>query len=224
MIVAKRVLLVEGNDDFHVLSSLFKHHNIPDAFRLNETGGIDRLLETFPVQLKATAIERVGIVVDADLSIADRWRAIQGILRSAGFAHVPNTPDEQGTIITQSNKPDVGIWLMPDNRLPGLVEDFAACLIPLDDRLSQLALQAIDAIPVNDRRFSDIHRSKRPYSHMASLASRPRHSDGSGYYQKVLGRQCAERSQFSSLGGSPAPSMTQMHAATHSSASRRSAE
>jgi hypothetical protein len=110
--------------------------------------------------LKATAIERVGIVVDADLSIADRWRAIQGILRSAGFAHVPNAPDEQGTIITQSNKPDVGIWLMPDNRLPGLVEDFAACLIPLDDRLSQLALQAIDAIPVNDRRFSDIHRSK----------------------------------------------------------------
>jgi hypothetical protein len=160
MIVAKRVLLVEGNDDFHVLASLFKHHNIPEAFRLNETGGIDRLLETFPVQLKATAIERVGIVVDADLSIADRWRAIQGILRSAGFTHVPNTPDEQGTIITQANKPDVGVWLMPDNRLPGLVEDFAACFIPQSDRLSQLALQAIDAIPINDRRFSDIHRSK----------------------------------------------------------------
>jgi hypothetical protein len=152
--------LVEGNDDFHVLASLFKHHNIPECFRLNETGGIDRLLETFPVQLKATAIERVGIVVDADLSIADRWRAIQLILRSAGFTSVPNAPDEEGTIITEANKPDVGIWLMPDNRLPGLVEDFAACLIPQNDRLSRLAHQAIDAIPINDRRFSEIHRSK----------------------------------------------------------------
>jgi hypothetical protein len=160
MIVAKRVLLVEGNDDFHVLAGLFKHHNIPESFRLNETGGIDRLLETFPVQLKATAIERVGIVVDADLSIADRWRAIQLILRSAGFTSVPNAPDEEGTIITEANKPDVGIWLMPDNRLPGLVEDFAACLIPQNDRLSRLAHQAIDAIPINDRRFSEIHRSK----------------------------------------------------------------
>jgi hypothetical protein len=160
MIVAKRVLLVEGNDDFHVLASLFKHHNVPDTFRLNETGGIDRLLETFPVQLKATAVERVGIVVDADLSIANRWRAIRQILSSAGFSDVPNTPHEQGTIIVEAGKPRVGVWIMPDNRLPGLVEDFAAFLIPQDDRLSELARQAIDTIPINERRFSDMHRSK----------------------------------------------------------------
>lgn len=152
--------MVEGNDDFHVLASLFKHHNIREAFRLNDTGGIDRLLETFPVQLKATAIERVGIVVDADLSLTDRWRSIQRVLVSAGFNSVPNAPDEQGTIITEANKPAVGIWLMPDNRLPGLVEDFAACLIPENDRLSELANKALDAIPVNERRFSNIHRSK----------------------------------------------------------------
>lgn len=160
MIVAKRVLLVEGNDDFHVLASLFKHHKIPESFRLNETGGIDRLLETLPVQLKATAIERVGIVVDADFSIADRWRAIQRILSSAGFTDIPNAPDEQGTIITEANRPGVGIWIMPNNRLPGLVEDFAACLIPENDPLSQLAHRAIDSIPINDRRFSNLHRSK----------------------------------------------------------------
>jgi hypothetical protein len=160
MIVAKRVLLVEGNDDFHVLASLFKHHKIPEVFRLNEMGGIERLLETFPVQLKATAIERLGIVVDADLSISDRWRAIQRVLRLAGFTGVPNAPDKEGTIVTEANKPNVGIWLMPDNHLPGLVEDFAACLIPENDRLSELAHQAIDAIPIDDRLFSDIHRSK----------------------------------------------------------------
>jgi hypothetical protein len=160
MIVAKRVLLVEGNDDFHVLASLFKHHGVPDAFRLNETGGIDRLLETLPVQLKATAVERVGIVVDADLNIANRWRAIRQILLTAGFSEIPDAPNERGTIIMELSKPKVGIWIMPNNRLPGLVEDFAAFLIPQDDHLSELAHQAIDAIPINRRRFSEAHRSK----------------------------------------------------------------
>jgi hypothetical protein len=196
MIVAKRVLLVEGNDDFHVLASLFKHHNIPDTFRLNETGGIDRLLETFPVQLKATAIERVGIVVDADLSIADRWRAIQAILHSAGFANVPDAPDEQGTIITQANKPDVGVWLMPDNRLPGLVEDFATYLIPQNDRLSQLALQAIDAIPSEDRRFSGAHRSKAHIHTWLAWQADPGTPMGLAITKKYLDAQAPSAANF----------------------------
>jgi hypothetical protein len=152
--------MVEGIDDFHVLASLFKHHNVPEVFKLSEFGGLGRVIETLPVQLKATGIERVGIVVDADLDVESRWNSIRNVLIGAGFQNVPSAPNEEGTILRQTELPSVGIWLMPNNRVPGLVEDFAACLIPDGDALSLRALQVIDNIPPAERRFSEAHKSK----------------------------------------------------------------
>lgn len=160
MTITSRVLLVEGNDDLHVCASLFKRNEIPETFTLHDVGGVDRLLEMLPVQLKASGIERVGMVVDADLDATARWNRIRSVLISAGFSNIATTPNANGTVLEHTDMPRVGIWLMPDNRLPGMVEDFAAYLIPQNDLLSARANRVINEIPTQERRFSIHHRAK----------------------------------------------------------------
>jgi hypothetical protein len=43
---------------------------------------------------------------------------------------------------------------MPDNSLPGSLEDFATHLIPPDDALWPRAMKAVEDIPVGERRFT----------------------------------------------------------------------
>lgn len=67
---------------------------------------------------------------------------------------VPPDPDPGGTIIEQADQPVVGIWLMPDNQLPGMLEDFIAFLVSEDDVLWGQAEHCLRQIPEQERRFS----------------------------------------------------------------------
>ena len=125
--MVERYLLVEGKDDEHVFYHLLKHHQIPECFEIKNKEGIDNLLDTLPTELKRSNLERLGIVVDANMDIAARWRILRNILASAGDGDVPASPDPAGTIIILE-QPErtltVGIWFMPNNTLPGMLEDF----------------------------------------------------------------------------------------------------
>jgi hypothetical protein len=160
MIHSRRVLLVEGSDDLHVISSLMQHHNVPELFQIVAQEGINALLEALPVRLKASGAKCVGIVIDANTSIDARWASIRSILLNAGYVNVPGTPDALGTIIEDDEKPRVGIWIMPDNRIPGMLEDFASFLIPSSDTLGRRARVALESIPPEERLFPKAHLSK----------------------------------------------------------------
>ena len=67
-------LLVEGNDDQHVIWGLLARHNFPQVFDVEEKGGVENLLRVLPVQLKASGIVAVGAVLDADINLAARWK------------------------------------------------------------------------------------------------------------------------------------------------------
>ena len=54
--------------------------------------------------------------------------------------------------------PRIGIWIMPDNKIPGILEDFVKYLIPEDDSLRDYSLQCVDNLP--EKRFKDSYRSK----------------------------------------------------------------
>lgn len=57
----------------------------------------------------------------------------------------------------------VGAWLMPDNELPGMLEDFIVSLRPADDVLLphvDALLQGLPAPDVCPRRFAEVHRAK----------------------------------------------------------------
>lgn len=152
-------LLVEGNDDEHVLYSLLTHHQIPERFKIRNKQGIDKLLESLDVELKRSGLDRLGIIVDADIDLPARWQSLRSILSASGY-NVPLTPGLNGTIIKQVDQPTVGVWVMPNNNLPGMLEDFASFLIPSDDILWPLSDSVVQQVVAQERRFPESHLMK----------------------------------------------------------------
>lgn len=73
---------------------------------------------------------------------------------------MPEVPDPSGTIIDDESLPRLGVWIMPDNVLPGMLEDYMAFLVPDGDPLLVRAGNCVDEIPAEERRFAAVHRSK----------------------------------------------------------------
>lgn len=161
--MAKQIaqLVVEGKNDRHVVWALCQQHNVPETFTVEVAGSDNKLLKGFPLRLKTPNIRALGIVIDADQNLNGRWQAILNRLRSAGYQNLPETPNPQGTIITNPSKPKVGIWLMPNNQLPGMLEDFVTHLIPKEDQLASKAEQTLTELEdENLPHYQPIHRTK----------------------------------------------------------------
>lgn len=155
-----RFLLVEGNDDQHVIWSLLKYHNFPHCFEVQEKGGIDRLLASFPVQIKGSAVEALGIVIDADLDALARWTSIKGDLTRLGYTGCPLDLPTAGLVLEQEDLPKVGVWIMPNNATNGMLEDFVAWLVPPDDALWAHSEAVLNAMPQGLLEFSPRHTAK----------------------------------------------------------------
>src|SRR5262249_21805848 len=135
-------LLVEGADDANVCYHLLRSHHIPvkerDIRKTNNTGieivdinGLENLLANLPQQIRATnTLASLGIVVDADEDISARWQSLRDVVLKAGYSTAPVDPDLEGTIIYESDQPTIGIWIMPNNELPGMLEHFCRFLVP----------------------------------------------------------------------------------------------
>ncbi len=158
--MGRRVLLVEGSDDQHVLWALFEAHNVPQAFKAEKAGGVEQLLEAIPVWLKASDLERFGVVLDADEDIRPRWEQVRSRITAAGCPDVPTDPRPGGTVLQIPDGPKVGVWLMPDNKVPGMLENFVAFLVPQDDQLLPCVDGFLDGIPLPVRRCPDARRPK----------------------------------------------------------------
>ena len=97
---AKRILLVEGKDDCHVILGLCGACNIPESFGVYECGDDAGVLK----RLNALIVgpnrpETVGIVFDADERGAlSRWEQIKTKILRHGYAF-PDSPDKTGTIL-----------------------------------------------------------------------------------------------------------------------------
>jgi len=158
----RNYLLVEGKDDLHVFYSLLEHYKIPEQFNIEEKEGIDKLLETFEVELYGSELGRLGIVVDADTNLDGRWRRLQHILKSSGYSTAPINPNPEGTVIEEEGRPVVGIWLMPNNKIPGMLEDFVSFLVSPNDVLWPLAEDIVQKVKVleEELRFLNAHESK----------------------------------------------------------------
>ena len=164
-LVAKRggpqnVLLVEGRDDKHVFYSLLQHHGVPDQFEIRDADGIEQLKDAFAAGLVSSELELFGVVVDADSDLSTRWLSLRNTMINAGYKIVPMTPDANGTIVKQPGKITVGIWLMPDNILPGMIEDFIKFLVPEDDVLWPIAEDVVQKVIETDRKFRPSYKSK----------------------------------------------------------------
>ena len=147
-----RVLLVEGQDDEHIVSHLRERNLSMPEFAIADRQSISKLLRAIAADVLAPGRTAVGILVDADEDVQSRWQAVVNRLLRANIDS-PERPDPSGTII--DTRPRVGIWLMPNNETPGELEEFVASMIPDGDPVWPLAKEYVDRIPTKHRKFSD---------------------------------------------------------------------
>lgn len=133
-------LLVEGKNDEHVLYALCQRYNFPkEAFAIRSCEGVDKLLEQLPVELKSSGLETLGVIIDADEASERRWHQLKDKVKHI-VNDLPDTLPNQGLIHPFGHGKWLGVWIMPDNQLNGMLEDFLAFLVPDDD----LLLPAVD--------------------------------------------------------------------------------
>ena len=61
--------------------------SLPQVFEVQRREGVEDLLQSIPVELKASERERLAVVLDADKDIEKRWRRL-----SALSARAPGLP------------------------------------------------------------------------------------------------------------------------------------
>ena len=140
----------------HVVRHLRDHQDRSDipAFDIVDKDGIANLIRAIGPEIKAPSRLAVGILADANDDPRARWQEIADKLRKAGV-ETPNWPASTGGVVVtgEVGRPRVGVWLMPDNRSPGELEDFVARLIPEGDAVWPLAGRYVSGIPADARRF-----------------------------------------------------------------------
>ena len=143
-----RVLLVEGQDDDHVVAHLCDRSGLPRDFSIVQKGGFSELSRSIPVELAAPGRLALGVLVDANDDPAARWQAVRDRCERRGIA-LPSRPDPEGVVV--AGRPRVGVWLMPDNQSPGQLEDLVAAMIPAEDVVWRLAQEFVNSIPEPER-------------------------------------------------------------------------
>ena len=167
---SRKVLLVEGIDDKYVVEKLCERHNFEVEFDILDSGGFPELKKAIPLQARAEGQEALGVLIDGNENPAGRWDGVTYQLRMEGYKP-PRQMASNGTIIAGvGRRPQVGVWLMPDNSSKGQLEDFVQELIPAGDPVWPLATDYIEGIPESERKFT-LRKMQRAKVH-AWLAAR----------------------------------------------------
>ena len=178
MAIHKNVLLVEGQDEKRTIPELIELNGIDwgsgknTIVHIKDYEGYENIIKpgSISTELKADGIEALGILLDADEYPQDRWIAIRNACRNSNAVSIiPDELPEEGLIIEADNGVRVGIWIMPDNKLPGMLETFLGYLLPTDNSLLwEFAESTINSAKEQGAPFTEYHREKaRIYSWLA---------------------------------------------------------
>ncbi len=163
--MGQKLLLVEGKDDKHVLMHICGNRDGPSLDKIKSHESVEELIGNLTEELRAAVHEGdiVGVVVDADADLENRWVAIRNQIIKAEYENVPGSPILEGTIIdppADKFLPRVGVWIMPNNRRCGNLEHFLKFLIRQPNALYDHAKSSVANIPPGCQRFNDIDRPK----------------------------------------------------------------
>ena len=173
--MGKKVLLVEGLDDWHAFSHLI--HASTGAFPAYELGHCDNddgVLDILSGMTEASSQTQsvLGAVLDADQGkegiardrgIQARIRSLKGRLEK--YYAIPDAFDAEGIILSPTNESDrdrlpvLGIWLMPDNERDGIFEDLL-CTAMAPESEKYISVVVDKARDDGMTGFRDVERSK----------------------------------------------------------------
>lgn len=128
---------MEGDTDRGVIAGLMEANGVvwpdhPDSpVFIDSLGSVDEILKpgVLEVELGASGLEALGVVVDANGDANTRWIDLSEWC-SSEFSDLPDEIPAQGLEAVHSGGPRFGIWIMPDNRSTGMLEDWLVRLIP----------------------------------------------------------------------------------------------
>jgi hypothetical protein len=179
-------LLVEGNDDQHVIWALCEKFKLPETFDVIDCEGIDKLSEQIPVRFKQSGIDTLGIIIDADSEILGRWNSLKSLLSAQRF-NVPDALPSTGLILKNENNIKVGLWIMPNNNLNGMLEDFISFLVPKEDKLLPIVNSTLEDIEKKKlNKYTAIHKSKATIHSWLSWQEDPGTPMGLGITKRYL--------------------------------------
>ena len=157
-----RKLLVEGETDKRVIPYLMEANGVmwPDPpaspVFIEPYGSVDEILkpEVIELEIGASGLEALGVVVDANGDAAARWDGVKTWCGSE-FADLPEEIPAEGLEI-----PAVRVWIMPDNRLTGMLEDFLVRLPAVRTRQKLCRRSAAQRRPIQGcprKKGRDLH-------------------------------------------------------------------
>jgi hypothetical protein len=155
-----KVLLVEGDNDCHVVMALCKAHQVPETFGIYQCGSDVGVLKRLNALIsRPDPPSAIGILLDADNSAKSRWESIQSKLRNYSY-RLPAHSDIYGTVAeSDAEEPKLGFWIMPNNQNSGMLEDFCAELA--DPASLAVAREAVkQAVAMQATTFKAVHESK----------------------------------------------------------------
>ncbi len=159
-------LLVEGQNDLHVILNLWKVLGLKDVKNYNKrrfpvfAEGKQNIPLKIAELLSSSDLENIGIVVDADKSTQSTWQSLRFELEKYEFTLLPDVFPIEGLILKQAGLPKVGLWIMPDNAHHSTedvayLEHFYERIIKPEDKLLQKATEIVTEISQdNDCRFT----------------------------------------------------------------------
>ena len=163
-----RKLLVEGDTDRGVIAGLMEANGVawPDPPEspvfIDSRGSVDEILKpgVLEAELGASGLEALGVVVDANGDANTRWNDLSECC-SSEFPDLPDEIPAQGLETVHSGGPRFGIWIMPDNRSTGMLEDWLVRLIPeASGPLYELARNCVSDSQRHGAPFKEVHRTK----------------------------------------------------------------
>ncbi len=155
--------VLEGTDEWHLLRHI--HPKVKELFPsppkdlkqsdsdgLTLAAGGDTISKRLSAALKASGpTSHVCVICDAEGKDASlRWAALKPVLLTAGFFNLPDSFPAEGLVVSQQGRKTVGVWIMPSNAKPGMIEDFYLSAIPPSDWKLARSQTFIDGILAED--------------------------------------------------------------------------
>jgi hypothetical protein len=197
----KYKLLVEGNNDQHVIWALCESNKLDNNFDVIDCGNVENVFKQLKIRLKLSDNNsRIGIVVDADTDMNARWDQFVDVLRSTQKYDVDHLLlTEEGLTAEPSDNlyPKVGAWIMPNNSLNGMLEDFVATLAPPDDVLMKKAEETLMSLEKEKiQKYKDVHRAKAKIHTFLAWQKEPGKPMGQAITAKILDANSGTANKF----------------------------
>jgi hypothetical protein len=167
--ICPNVLLVEGAEDLKAIPYIMEANGVawpekpPKApVWIEQYEGYSNLLkpEVLATELQTNGLQALGMIIDADENMTDRWQETLTSCRSR-ITDLPEDLPNDGLIHETEEGVRVGIWMMPDNTSRGMLETFLSLMIPaVSEPIWEYAKTATAAAQKLGAPFSPAHQDK----------------------------------------------------------------